>query len=119
MDRIVLIVEDNEDNLELGLKILNRAGYTAISAANGEEGVRLAEEVKPGLVLMDMSLPVMDGWEATRQIKQRLTGVPVVALTAHAMRSDELKARAAGCDDYLVKPYTPTELLAKVRRFLP
>jgi CheY-like chemotaxis protein len=115
----ILIVEDVELNLDLLVQLLEDE-YEILSADNGEDGVLLASKEKPDLILMDMSLPKMDGWEATRQIKAKdeLKKIPVVALTAHAMRGDEEKARAAGCDHYLTKPIDEDLLFETLDSFL-
>jgi two-component system cell cycle response regulator DivK len=95
--------------------------YTVIQAVDGEEGVRVAEQQKPDLILMDLGMPVMDGWEATRKIKANdaLKHIPIIAVTSHAMVGDEIDARKAGCDDYLPKPVDDEELLKKIKKFLP
>ena len=115
----VLIVEDVDLNRDLVVQLLEDQ-YQVIEAVNGQEGLEVAERERPDLILMDLSLPVMDGWEATRKLKAHgeLRSIPVIALTAHAMVGDEEKARAAGCDDYLVKPLDEGELLAKLTRHL-
>ena len=115
----ILIVEDVALNLELLVQLLEDH-YEILSADNGEDGVALAGRERPDLILMDISLPKMDGHEATRRIKAQdeLRAIPVVALTAHAMRGDEDKARAAGCDDYLTKPIDEDLLFATLDRFL-
>ena len=115
----ILLVEDNEMNRDMLSRRLARRGYEVILALDGAEGVRLAREARPDLVLMDMSLPVLDGWEATRRIKAETATVPVIALTTHAMTDDEAKARAAGCDDFDTKPVDLKRLLAKIERWLP
>ncbi len=116
----ILLVEDNEMNRDMLSRRLERKGYHVVIAVDGAEGVALAQSQKPDLVLMDMSLPVMDGWEATRQIKAMadLQSVPVIALTAHAMAGDREKAIEAGCDDYETKPIDFPKLLAKIEAFL-
>lgn len=113
----ILVVEDVDFNRELVVQLLED-DYEVIEAVNGQEGVELAEQERPDLILMDLSLPVMDGWEATRRLKANddLCSIPVIALTAHAMAGDEEKALAAGCDDYLVKPLDEEELLAKIAK---
>lgn len=113
----ILVVEDVDFNRELVVQLLED-DYEVIEAVNGQEGVELAEQERPDLILMDLSLPVMDGWEATRRLKANddLFSIPVIALTAHAMAGDEEKALAAGCDDYLVKPLDEEELLAKIAK---
>jgi len=115
----ILIVEDVEINRDL-LEQLLEEDYHLITAEDGAAAIRLAEKERPDLILMDMSLPVMDGWEATRTLKARddLKQIPVIALTAHAMRGDEEKARACGCDDYLSKPVDEDRLFEKITHFL-
>lgn len=115
----VLVVEDVDFNRELVVQLLEDK-YHVIEAVNGQEGVELAERERPELILMDLSLPVMDGWEATRRLKANddLRSIPVIALTAHAMEGDKEKALAAGCDDYLVKPLDEDELMAKIAKYL-
>jgi CheY-like chemotaxis protein len=115
----VLVVEDVDFNRELVVQLLEDK-YHVIEAVNGQEGVELAERARPDLILMDLSLPVMDGWEATRRLKANddLRSIPVIALTAHAMLGDEEKALAAGCDDYLVKPLDADELMARIAKYL-
>jgi CheY-like chemotaxis protein len=115
----VLVVEDVDFNRDLVVQLLEDK-YHVIEAVNGQEGVELAERERPDLILMDLSLPVMDGWEATRRIKANadLRSIPVIALTAHAMVGDEKKALAAGCDDYLVKPLDEDALMAKIAKYL-
>ena len=115
----ILVVEDVDFNRDLLVQLLED-DYEVIEAVNGQEGVELAEREGPDLILMDLSLPVMDGWEATRQLKanDKLRSIPVIALTAHAMKGDEEKALAAGCDDYLVKPLDEDELIAKIQKYL-
>jgi CheY-like chemotaxis protein len=115
----ILVVEDVDFNRDLLVQLLED-DYEVIEAVNGQEGVELAEREGPDLILMDLSLPVMDGWEATRQLKanDNLRSIPVIALTAHAMKGDEERALAAGCDDYLVKPLDEDELIAKIQKYL-
>ena len=115
----ILVVEDVDVNRDLVVQLLED-DYEVIEAVNGEEAVALAGRERPDLILMDLSLPVMDGWEATRQIKANddLKSVPVIALTAHAMKGDEEKAKAAGCNDYMSKPVDENELFAKVAKYL-
>lgn len=117
----ILIVEDNEMNRDMLSRRLRRKGFDVHIAVDGGEGVRMAAEVQPDLILMDMSLPVIDGWEATRRVKADATtrGIPVIALTAHAMAGDEDKARAAGCDDFDTKPVELPRLLGKIEAWLP
>jgi two-component system, cell cycle response regulator DivK len=116
----VLVVEDNEMNRDMLTRRLARKGFEAIAAVNGREGVELAQTQNPDIILMDMSLPVLDSWEATRQIKTapETRGIPVIALTAHAMSGDRQRALDAGCDDYDTKPVEFTGLLAKIEALL-
>ncbi len=115
----ILIVEDVELNRDLLVQLLEE-DYAILTAADGAAGIELAERERPDLILMDLSLPVLDGWEATRRIKatRALKSIPIIALTAHAMRGDEKKARASGCDDYLSKPIDEDLLYKKLRQFL-
>jgi two-component system cell cycle response regulator DivK len=115
----ILVVEDVEFNRDLIVQLLED-DYEVLTAADGAEGIRLAEQERPDLILMDLSLPVIDGWEATRRIKadEALKGIPIIALSAHAMRGDEEKARQSGCDDYLSKPLDEDLLFAKLTTFL-
>jgi CheY-like chemotaxis protein len=117
----ILYVEDNDDNIFMLKSRLTRAGYTVVVATDGAQGVAMAGSERPDLVLMDLSLPVLDGWEATRRIKSasETRGIPVIALTAHAMAGDEERARAAGCDDFDTKPVELQRLLDKIRALLP
>lgn len=111
----ILLVEDNEMNRDMLVRRLQRRGYEVLVAVDGEQGVGMAQEEMPDIILMDMSLPVLDGWEATRRIKTtaKTQAIPVIALTAHAMVGDRDKAMAAGCDDYDTKPIDLTRLLEK------
>jgi two-component system cell cycle response regulator DivK len=115
----ILIVEDVEANRDLLVQLLEEE-YTLSIAVNGAEGVAAATRDRPDLILMDLSLPILDGWEAIRRLKSdaALAQIPVVALTAHAMRGDEEKARAVGCDDFLTKPIDEDMLFATLRRWL-
>jgi CheY-like chemotaxis protein len=117
----ILLVEDNEMNRDMLSRRLVRNGFDVIMAVNGQEGVELAASQTPDLILMDMSLPVLDGWDATRQLKAdpATAGIPVIALTAHAMESDREKALAAGCDDFDTKPIDLPRLLEKMKALLP
>ena len=116
----ILLVEDNEMNRDMLSRRLERKGYSVVIAVDGQQGVDMALSEAPALILMDMSLPVIDGWEATRRIKAdaRTKQIPVIALTAHAMEGDEEKAKAAGCDDYDVKPVELPRLLGKMEALL-
>ncbi|MBI2946074.1 MAG: response regulator [Verrucomicrobia bacterium] len=113
----ILLVEDNEMNRDMLLRRLERKGYTVVIALDGAEGVAKARAELPDVILMDMSLPVLDGWEATRQLKTdpATKGIPIIALTAHAMAEDEQKAREAGCDDFDTKPIELERLLGKIQ----
>ena len=116
----LLLVEDNDDNREMLTRRLIRKGYEVAGAIDGLDGVAQASSAKPDLILMDMSLPLLDGWEATRRIKSNSATlhVPVIALTAHAMDGDRGKAMEAGCDDYDTKPIDLTRLLQKIEALL-
>lgn len=116
----ILLVEDNEMNRDMLARRLQKRGFEVVSAVDGEQGVAMAESEAPALVLMDMSLPGLDGWEATRRIKAdvRTKTIPVIALTAHAMTGDREKALEAGCDDFDIKPIDLSRLLEKIRVLL-
>lgn len=117
----ILYVEDNDDNIFMLTHRLSRKGYEVVVAGDGEEGVARAHEEQPALILMDLSLPVLDGWEATRRLKAdpATQNIPVIALSAHAMPGDAEKALAAGCDDYDTKPVEMKRLLTKIAALLP
>jgi two-component system, cell cycle response regulator DivK len=112
----ILLVEDNEMNRDMLSRRLSRRGYEVVIATDGQEGVDLAGSASPDVILMDMSLPIIDGWEATRRIKaaSATAGIPVIALTAHAMSGDREQALKAGCDDYDTKPIEFNRLLGKI-----
>lgn len=116
----ILVVEDNEMNLDMLTRRLSKRGHDVLIATDGAQGVDMAQRQKPHLILMDMSLPVMDGWQATRLIKAdpNTAFIPVIALTAHAIAGDREKCLAAGCDEYETKPIKFPELLAKIDHFL-
>jgi CheY-like chemotaxis protein len=116
----ILLVEDNEMNRDMLSRRLNRNGFEVVIAVNGQEGVDLATSAKPDLILMDMSLPILDGWEATRLVKANpaTAGIPVIALTAHAMVQDKERAMAAGCDEFDTKPIELPRLLEKINSLL-
>lgn len=116
----ILLIEDNEMNRDVVCRRLTKRGFEMLTAFDGQEGVQKVKSLKPDLVLMDMSLPVMDGWEATRVIKadDDIKHIPVIALTAHAMSGDREKALAAGCDDYDTKPIELKRLLDKINALL-
>ncbi len=115
----ILVVEDVEFNRELIVQLLED-DYEILTAVDGEEGIQRAERDRPDLILMDLSLPVIDGWEATRRIRasEALKHIPIIALSAHAMVGDEEKARQSGCDDYISKPLDEDLLFEKLRKFL-
>ncbi|GAB4111045.1 MAG: response regulator [Roseiflexaceae bacterium] len=117
----ILLVEDNEMNRDMLSRRLERKGFQILIAVDGSQGVSMARSDRPDLILMDMSLPVLDGWEATRQLKAdpETRTIPVIALTAHAMASDRDQALAAGCDDYDTKPIELPRLLDKINALLP
>ncbi len=121
MSSRILTVEDHEDNRRIVRDLLTSVGYEVIEAITGEDGVRLAETERPDLILMDIQLPGLDGYEATRRIKANpaLGQIPIIAVTSYALSGDDVKARAAGCDDYVTKPFSPRALLAKIRQHLP
>jgi two-component system, cell cycle response regulator DivK len=116
----ILLVEDNELNRDMLSKRLQRKGYEVTLAVDGQEGIALAQSASPHLILMDLSLPIINGWEATQQIKSnpKTHGIPIIALTAHAMVGDREKALHAGCDDYDTKPVEFVRLLEKIERLL-
>ncbi|HSM57965.1 MAG TPA: response regulator [Candidatus Sulfomarinibacteraceae bacterium] len=116
----ILLVEDNELNRDMLLRRLKRAGYTVTTAVNGQEGVVSARKQQPDLILMDMSLPVLDGWEASRRLKRddATRAIPIIALTAHAMAGDRQQALDAGCDDYDTKPIDFRRLMGKIEQFV-
>jgi CheY-like chemotaxis protein len=118
--KTVLLVEDNEDNRTVYRTILEHFGYGVIEARNGEDGVRMAREGRPALILMDISIPLIDGWEATRILKNdpATSEIPIIALTAHALATDRAKAQEVGCDGYLAKPCEPRRVVSEVERFL-
>jgi CheY-like chemotaxis protein len=117
----ILYVEDNDDNVYVLQNRLNRVGYDVIVARDGAEGVAMASTERPDIVLMDLSLPILDGWEATRTIKRasQTQHIPVIALSANAMAGDREEALAAGCDDFDTKPVDMPRLLAKIRALVP
>ena len=116
----ILVIEDTEDNRRILRDLLTAAGYDVIEAVDGMTGVAIALERRPDLILMDIQLPVIDGYEATRRIKADPTtqNIPIIAVTSYALAGDEAKAREAGCNGYIAKPYSPRLLLQKVREFV-
>jgi two-component system cell cycle response regulator DivK len=121
MSRQILVVEDHEENRRILRDLLTSAGFTVVEAVTGDQGVEMAETHRPDLILMDIQLPGMDGYEATRRIKAlpALRATPVIAVTSYALSGDDVKAFEAGCDAYVTKPFSPRALLAKVRQYLP
>ena len=118
--KTVLLVEDNEDNRTVYRTILEHFGYRVVEARNGEDGIRMAREDLPDLILMDISIPLVDGWEATRILKAdpATSTIPVIALTAHALATDRAKAQEVGCDGYLAKPVEPRRVVEEVQKHL-
>jgi two-component system cell cycle response regulator DivK len=120
MSKCILVVEDQEDNRQILRDLLGNAGFELTEAENGEEAIAAVARRRPDLILMDIQLPLMDGYEATRRIRTKpdLESVPIIAVTSYALAGDEDKALAAGCNGYVTKPYSPRDLLAKVRTYL-
>ena len=121
MSKRILVIEDTEDNRQIIRDLLSSVGYELIEAMDGVSGVALAQKERPDLILMDIQLPEIDGYEATRRIRAipELAKVPIIAVTSYALSGDEAKTREAGCDGYVAKPFSPRQLLAKIREFLP
>jgi two-component system, cell cycle response regulator DivK len=121
MSKCILVVEDQEDNRRILRDLLGNAGYALMEAESGEEALTAVEAQRPDLILMDIQLPQMDGYEAARRIKSNpeMKAVPIIAVTSYALAGAEAKARAAGCNAYISKPFSPRALLAKVREYLP
>jgi two-component system, cell cycle response regulator DivK len=121
MSKRILVIEDTEDNRQIIRDLLSSVGYELIEAVDGLQGVALAQKERPDLILMDIQLPEIDGYEATRRIRAipELAKVPIIAVTSYALSGDEAKTREAGCDGYVAKPFSPRQLLAKIREFLP
>jgi two-component system cell cycle response regulator DivK len=121
MSKMILVVEDQEDNRQILRDLLGNAGYAMQEAENGEEALSAVAKQRPDLILMDIQLPILDGYEATRRLKADpgTRGIPIIVVTSYALSGDETKARASGCDAYVTKPYSPRALLAKIREFLP
>jgi two-component system cell cycle response regulator DivK len=120
MKKRILVVEDQQDNRQILRDLLTNAGFDIIEAENGEDAIASAQASRPDLVLMDIQLPILDGYEATRRIKADpdLCTIPIIVVTSYALSGDEEKAHACGCDAYVAKPYSPRELLAKVKQYL-
>lgn len=120
LGRTILLVEDNPHNRKIFSGMLAHAGFQVVEAEDGNQALARVEEVRPDLILMDLSIPGIDGWEVTRRLKAdaRFSKIPIIALTAHAMRGDEESAREAGCDGYLSKPVSPKRVVDEVKRYL-
>ena len=120
MTKRILVVEDQEDNRQILRDLLTNAGYEMLVAEDGVHALEQAEKHRPDLILMDIQLPVLDGYEATRRLKANpeLKAIPIIVVTSYALSGDEEKARAAGCDAYVAKPFSPRALLAKMREYL-
>ena len=116
----ILVIEDTADNRRIIRLLMERAGYAVVEAVNGAEGIEMAGRERPDLILMDIQLPVIDGYEATRRLKADpdLKAIPVIAVTSYALAGDEAKTRAAGCDGYVAKPFSPKALLQLVQKFI-
>jgi two-component system cell cycle response regulator DivK len=121
MAKCILVVEDQEDNRQILRDLLGSVGYDMVEAGDGEAALVAVKARRPDLILMDIQLPLLDGYEATRRIKADpdLKDIPIIVVTSYALSGDEAKARAAGCDAYVTKPYSPRQLLAKIKEFLP
>src|SRR5215213_889855 len=121
MNKLILAVEDQEDNMNILRDLLASAGYDLIEAKNGQEALAAVAKRRPDLILMDIQIPIIDGYEATRRIKAdpALRSIPIIAVTSHATGDGEEKARAAGCDDFVAKPFSPRQLLTKIKEHLP
>jgi two-component system, cell cycle response regulator DivK len=121
MSKRILMVEDTEDNRQILRDLISNTDYELLEAVDGAEGIAMAAKHKPDLILMDIQLPVMDGYEASRRIKSNpeLQHIPIIAVTSYALSGDEAKTLAAGCDGYIAKPFSPRLLLEKIREFLP
>mgnify|MGYP001235188830 CR=1 FL=1 len=121
MTTSILVVEDNVDNRRIVRDLLTSVGYTVLEATTGTEGVQVALTHHPALILMDLHLPGIDGYEATRRIKAQgaLAHIPIIAVTSYALSGDDVQALAAGCDGYVSKPFSPRALLATIRTYLP
>ena len=120
MTKRILVVEDQEDNRQILRDLLTNAGYEMLVAEDGVQALEQAEKHRPDLILMDIQLPILDGYEATRRLKANpeLKAIPIIVVTSYALSGDEEKARAAGCDAYVAKPFSPRALLAKMREYL-
>jgi two-component system cell cycle response regulator DivK len=121
MKRRILVAEDQEDNRRILRDLLTNSGFELIEVTNGKDALAAAAAQQPDLILMDIQLPLLDGYEVTRRLKAdpKLRAIPIIVVTSYALSGDEDKARAAGCDAYVTKPYSPRVVLAKIREFLP
>lgn len=121
MGRAILVADDDADNRTIASDALQAAGFEVLAASDGHEAIELAVSRKPELILLDLSMPKLDGWQAVRRLKTiaETRGIPVIAFTAHAMTGDDRKAREAGCDDYISKPCLPGKIIEKVKEWLP
>ena len=120
MKKCILVVEDQVDNRQILRDLLTSAGFDLVEAENGKEAIAFAQASRPDLILMDIQLPILDGYEATRRIKADpdLKSIPIIVVTSYALSGDEAKARLAGCDDYVAKPFSPRLLLAKIKAYV-
>ncbi|HEU4589135.1 MAG TPA: response regulator [Gemmatimonadales bacterium] len=121
MSKRILVVEDHEENRRILRDLLTSAGYEMVEAVTGEQGVTMAEAQSPDLILMDIQLPELDGYEVTRRIRANpaIRAVPIIAVTSYALSGDDIMAYQAGCTGYVTKPFSPRQLLAKIREYLP
>jgi two-component system, cell cycle response regulator DivK len=121
MSKRILVVEDQDDNRRILRDLLTASGYELIEAVDGEQGLTAAQQERPDLILMDIQLPGIDGYEVTRRIKanETLRSIPIIAVTSYALSGDDQKAFGAGCDAYVTKPFSPRQLLAKIKEYLP
>jgi two-component system cell cycle response regulator DivK len=121
MGKVILVIEDQEDNRRIMRDLLTSKGYEVVEAVNGLEGVKTAESRRPDLILMDIQLPGIDGYEATRRIKANpeIRKIPIIVVTSYALSGDDVKAFEAGCDAYVAKPFSPRVLLAKIQEYVP
>ena len=121
MNRCILVVEDQEDNRRILRDLLTNSGYNLVEAEDGEQALTMAQNERPDLILMDVQIPLLDGYEVTRRLKADpvLRAIPIIVVTSYALSGDESKARAAGCNGYVSKPYSTRQLLAKIREYVP
>ena len=120
MSKLILVVEDQEDNMQILRDVLSSAGYEMTEAETGPQALQAVANKRPDLILMDIQIPVIDGYEVTRRIKAdpKLKSIPIIAVTSHALGEGEQKARSAGCDDFVAKPYSPRQLMATIRKYV-